>query len=141
MLTTSLTGQRPNPVLSAKDMHANPGAPSNSGTATTPQTARSRIASAVAVQGGPYTVGPVNPGPALAGIFVVIALMFALRLVTDGAHEVQKHDKTRFKEVDITIWNVLIIGLLAAPGIVLWKTLAAKYLHPQNPIRVIYSAA
>lgn len=142
MVTSTLTGTRPNPVLSAKDFHGDPAQPSMTGTQTTPQTAqRSRAGEAFRVQGGDYKVGPATPGLAVAGLFVIIALMFAIRLVIDGAHEVTKRDKTRFHEVDVTLWNCLLIGVMAIPGIVAVKFLAVRFLGARNPVRLIVQAA
>ena len=146
MLTSAqLTGTRPNPVLSAQDMFANPAARSAATTQTTPQTAqRSRVAQvaqAAGVTGGDYKVGPATPSLAVAGLLVVIALMFAIRLIVDGAHEVTKRDKTRFREVDVTLWNCLLIGVMAIPGIVCVKFLTVRFLHPRNPVRLIAQAA
>ena len=77
---------------------------------------------------------------AVAGLFVLLVLMVAMRLVVDGIHE-GKESHGRFKEIQLSFWNVMLIGLLAVPGVVFYKFLVARFLRDGNPVRALVLAA
>lgn len=128
MLHDLLAPARPAaPVANAADFHVNDNIPSGKPvpSAETPSVARAQLAGV-----------PVNSKPVVA-LILVLGLLFAIRVLKDSAHIALEHDHTRFREVDITLWNVLMISLLAIPGIAMWKFFTARYLHPENPFRVL----
>jgi hypothetical protein len=90
-------------------------------------------ASGYAVRGHHLT----NPAAAL---FILLIILFMLRFVKDHLHK-DKDSKGNFKELDITLWNITLVTLLAVPGIVMAKFFTGRFLGPQNPLRIMVNAA
>lgn len=124
-----LSPARPSaPVAHGADFHVNDDAPSGK-PVTSDETPTGAQLAGVAV----------NSRPVIA-LILVLGLLFSLRVLKDVAHHAVEHDHSRFREVDITLWNVLIVSLLAIPGIVMWKFFTQAYLHERNPFRTLVAA-
>lgn len=120
-----LGAERPtSPVAYASNYHVT----DDDGGAAVERPVPSDEAAAAAIRGVPV-------GKPIIALFLIIALLFALRVFKDAAHEAFQHDHTRFREVDITLWNALIVATLAIPGINIWKFFTKEYLAPTNPLR------
>lgn len=74
-------------------------------------------------------------GKPIIALFLIVCLLFCLRLAKDAGHEAFNRDHTRFRELDITFWNALIVATLAIPGINIYKFVTKTYLSPENPFR------
>ena len=81
----------------------------------------------------------LNSKPVVA-LVLVLCILFAIRFTKDAAGLAAKHDHTRFREMDITLWNMLMVSLVAIPGIAMWKFFTKQYLNPAHPFRVLVDA-
>lgn len=83
----------------------------------------------------PAEVAGIQMGKPVVALFLILAILFMLRVIKDAGNEVLKRDHTHFREVDVTLWNILIVSTLAIPGIAMHKFFANKYLGTGNPWR------
>lgn len=96
--------------------------------------AQSRPAPQAETPAGAQIAG-VPVGKPVIALFLVIALLFFMRVFKDAAHVAAEKDHTHFREMDITLWNALIVATLAIPGINIYKFFTKAYLKPTNPFR------
>jgi len=85
-----------------------------------------------------YVVGGHTLGTPLAWIFVILVLFVVMKGILEATKK--SAGEGNFAELKISIWNVFMVSLYAIPGIVVFKTLAIKYLDQNNPLRRLVSA-
>jgi hypothetical protein len=89
--------------------------------------------------GGGYNIAGKPVSNPIGVLFIILAILFLLKFVKDHLHK-DKEGRGHFQEIDVTLWNIALVTLLAIPGITMAKFFTVRFLAPANPLRVMVSA-